>query len=106
MSFFTEAMSPALSFLRCPISTPGFFRDDRVFAVRAESVARIVHDRFIVVSAEVDAVMNVLIEIVAGYLQDLVELDGHELIAIFPALLVPEPDGVADLVNAVPGAAG
>ena len=64
------------------------------------------HDGAKVVGAKVDAILNVLIEIVAGLLHDRVELDGHELIAVLPALLMPQSDRVADLVNAVPGAAG
>ena len=66
MSFFTDAMSPVLSFFRCPISTLGFLRNDRVRASRAERVAWIVHNGSKVVGAEVDAILNVLIEIVAG----------------------------------------
>src|SRR5262245_29702164 len=84
----------------------GFRWNNRVFAAGAEGVSWIVHDGPIIIFAEVDAVQNVLIEIVTGVLQDLGKLDGDELIAILSALLVPKPDGVADFVNTIARRAG
>src|SRR5207253_3047926 len=40
-------------------------RNDRVLVVRRKGVSRVMHDRVVVIRAEVDAVLNMLIEIVA-----------------------------------------
>ena len=59
------------------------------------------HDRPVIVADDVDAVVDMLLEIVDEVRIDVGEGDLDELVAVGAALLVPETDGVAELVNDV-----
>ena len=61
------------------------------------------HDRSVVVGANVVAVSDVLVEVVLEPRLDPVPVDRYEEIPVFAALLVPEADDVADLVDHVAG---
>ena len=67
--------------------------------LRVNAVARIVHDRAEVVGADVVAVGDVLVEVVLAAGLDVGPDDPHDAVAVLAALLVPQPDGVADLVD-------
>ena len=61
-------------------------------------------------AADVVAVGDVLVEVVLPTRRDVLQLDGDEQVAVLPALLMPQSDGVPDLVDApagvTPGAEG
>ena len=74
---------------------------DRVAPVDREGVARVVHDRPVVVGADVVAVRDVLVEVADRGRLDLGPVDRDERVAVFATLFMPEPDDVADLVDRV-----
>ena len=63
------------------------------------------HDRAVIVAPDIIAVDDVLVELAlhAGF--DVGPVDGHEGVAVFAALFVPEAHRMADLVDGVAGAA-
>ena len=76
-------------------------RGDGVLPVGRESGSRVVHDRAVVVGAQVVAVDDVLVELRRHAGLDVLPVDRHEKVAVLAALLVPETDRVADLVDRV-----
>ena len=67
--------------------------------VLREGVAAVVHHRPVVVGSDLIAVVEVLIEIefvVVGHVRP---VDVDEVLAVLAGLLVPQPDGVAYLVD-------
>src|SRR5918993_459903 len=75
----------------------------RVLPVAGERGSLVVHDRAVVVRPDVVTIGDVLVEVVLTTGLDVLPVDGDELVAILTALLVPQADGVADLVDAAPG---
>lgn len=59
------------------------------------------HDRAIVIFALINAVDDVLVEIVRRVGLDIVPGDLDVVLAVCPALFVPQPDGVTNFVNTV-----
>ena len=57
------------------------------------------HDRPVVVGADVVPVGDLLVEVVVLPRVDIRTVDGHERVAVLAALLVPQSDGVPDLVD-------
>ena len=72
---------------------------DRVQVVCGECKTGVVHDRIVVIGPDVVAVGDALGEVVLAAGDDVLPVDGHIIIAILTALLVPQAQGVADLVN-------
>src|SRR5690242_13345578 len=63
------------------------------------------HDRAVVVDPDVVTVADVLVEVVFLACLDVLPVDGYEVVAVFTALLMPETDGVTDLVDRPSGVA-
>ena len=57
------------------------------------------HDRTVVIIADVEPVGDMLVEIVPAFGRDILEPDRDVLVAIAPALLVPQAERVAELVD-------
>ena len=79
----------------------GVDRDDRVLPISGERVARVMHDRAVVVPSDVIAVIHMLGEVVDRRRDDVRPLNRDEGVAILAALLMPQSDHVPDLVNAI-----
>jgi hypothetical protein len=57
------------------------------------------HDRVVVVRADVVTIGDVLVEVVRALLLDVGPVYGHERVAVLTTLFVPEADAVTDFVN-------
>lgn len=67
----------------------GILGNNRRLAILAEGRSRIMHDRAVVIVADVIAVGNLLVEVVLKSWDAVLKLHGDELCAIFAALFVP-----------------
>lgn len=84
-----------------PIPLPDCLPSERYYSVPicAERVARIMHDRAVVVLSHIVSIGNVLIEIVSLIGFNVFPYYPDELIPIFSTLFMPEPRSVADFVD-------
>src|SRR4051812_27437543 len=73
--------------------------NDGVLAVLGEGIAGVMHDGAVVVATEIGPVLDVLVELADPVWPDIRRDNRDELVAILTALFMPEPNGVADLVD-------